>query len=160
MLDGLQWDTSLEVVFFCLLVEIPCLLHYPALSFILAAFRAFQDLYKFSVYMFQWQAQALHISNPHGLIQSMFPHLSWSIRWGRLQPCVVLFQFIDQTPRMDLKSDSLPASSRALHLCCPDPVQVLGTVLCQGGICPAWRRSSTSDLGSFLQIQLIPSLMV
>lgn len=45
----------------------------------------------------------------------------------------VLSQLTGQIPWIDLKSDSVAASPRTLHLCCPDPVQVLGAVLSQEG---------------------------
>lgn len=157
-------DASLEAVFFCLLVGLPwLLLHYSALTFTLTVFWALQGLYKVSMYtlLFQWQTQTLHISNPHGPIQSMSPHLSF--RWGRLLSCVLLSWFIDWTPWMDPRPDSLPASSRTLNWAFT--IAVLALRRCLGlhpavGHCPACARSTALDPGLLLQICSSSFLMV
>lgn len=73
-----------------------------------------------SVYTFQWQAQTLHISNPHGLTQSVSPHLSWSIRWGRLWPCVVSIYWLDSLdgPEIWLSSSLIQDTSALLSWSC------------------------------------------
>lgn len=145
----------------CFLAEQPCLLlHYPALTLILTVLWDFPDLYKFSVYtMFQWQAETLHISNPPGLTQSVFSHRRGALGeagCGSVAYCLNLLT-------------TLPGWASSLTHYQPHPGHFTFSVLilCRcwglcslGGLCLAFGRSTTSDSGSFLQIQVIPSLMM